>query len=59
MYAKNHSTRNCEINYAFMKSLTDNSVVTCDGVINTVAKSYKNMPETMPETEIYVAYKTV
>ena len=55
MYAKNHSTCNCEINYAYMKSLTDNSVVTCDEVINTVAKSYKNMPE----TEIYVAYKTV
>ena len=37
----------CEINYAYMKSLTEDLTVTCDEVIDAVAKSYNNISETV------------
>ena len=37
----------CETTCAYMKSLTDDLTVTCDEVIDAVAKSYNNISETV------------
>ena len=40
-------TCTCQINYTFMKSLIDDSPITCDEIIDIAAKLYSNMSEIM------------
>lgn len=51
MYAKNILFRivvyDCEINYAYIKSPPKDSVITCDKIINVLAKLYDDTSETV------------
>ena len=51
MYSKNILFRivvyDCEINYAYIKSPAKDSVITCDKIINVLAKLYDDTSETV------------
>ena len=46
-YVWNPSACASEINYAYTKSLLDDTIVTCDEIIDMVAKFYKNVSDTV------------
>ena len=47
IYIWNPSTCDCEIKYAYMKNVIDDSVVPCDEIIDVVAKSQNDTSESV------------